>query len=47
MLQKWYGIILLDKLNMCNKFMWYITENMDKETIDANIIELQGTKSKF
>ena len=25
------GIILLDELNMCGKFMRYITENMDRK----------------
>ena len=37
----------LDKLNMHGRFMWHLMENMDGRVVDANIIELQGIKSKF
>ena len=36
----WHHLILLDKLNTHDKFMWHITENMDGEVVDANRIEL-------
>ena len=29
---------------MCDKFMWHLTENMDRETTNANKIELQKVK---
>ena len=32
---------------MCGKFMWNLTKNMNKETTNANGIELQGVKSRF
>ena len=44
MLKKCCGIILLDKLNTNDKFMWHLTENIDGGVIDANIIEFQKIK---
>ena len=40
-------IILLNKLNTREKFIWHLTKNMDGVAINANKIELQGVKSKF
>ena len=39
-LQKWRTIILLDKLDMRDKFIWYLIENIDKGAVDTNRIEL-------
>ena len=32
---------------MRGKFMWRLTENMNRGTVDANGIKLQGIKFKF
>ena len=43
-LQKWYDIILLDKLNKHDKFMWFLMENIDGWVANTNRIEFQGGK---
>ena len=35
-------IILLNKLNTHEKFMWHLTKNMNEGAIDANKIKFQG-----
>ena len=32
---------------MCGKFIWHLTENMNRGAVGASRIELQGVKSKF
>ena len=43
----WHGIILLNKLNICGKLMWHLTENMDERIANENGIKFQEVKSKF
>ena len=40
-------ITLLNKLNMYNKLLWHLMENMDIYVIDVNKIYFEWVKSKF
>ena len=37
----------MNDLNMCDKFMWHLIENINERVDDANGIEVQGIKFKF
>lgn len=34
---KWCNIFLLDVLNTCGNLMWFLTENINKNTANVNV----------
>jgi len=42
-----YGIILLDELNTCGKFMQHLTKNIDRKSIDTNHYKKFGFRQRL
>lgn len=46
-LQKWCGIILLDKLNTHRKFMWHLAENVNEGAVRAFVSNVEILEYKI